>query len=123
MPDGADNVAMRLDRPRQVTLVMAGGAAVAGAAGSMLGPWWAVAGVLVGPCIALTLAAILETLTTTDPALLPVDQHREALRLIDRTMASNQVLARIWPSQFQDALADRLLTFHRQFAAAAGLAH
>jgi tetratricopeptide (TPR) repeat protein len=101
---------VRLNRPEQVFLVLAGGAAVAGAAGLMLGLWWAVAGVLAGPCIALIAAAIVETLTTPDPGLMPAHQHREALRLMDRSMASNRVLARIWPGQFQDVLAERLLS-------------
>lgn len=100
---------MRLNRPEQVLPLLAGGAVVAGAAGALLGPWWAVAGFVVGPCLALIGAAIVETFTTTDPGLMPAEQHREALRLMDRSMASNRALARIWPSQFQDALADRLL--------------
>lgn len=101
---------MRLHRPERVTLLLAGGAAVAGSAGTMLGPWWAVAGILAGPCIALLAAAILQTFTTADPARMPAHQHREALRLLDQSMTSTRVMARIWPRQFQDFLADRLLS-------------
>lgn len=90
--------------------MLAGGAVVGGAAGSTLGPWWAVAGVLAGPCIALLAAAILQAFTTPDPTRMPAHQHREALRELDQSMTSTRVMARIWPGQFQDFLADRLLS-------------
>ena len=105
---------MRLDRREHISLVLLGGAVALGGAGSLLGPWWAVAGVLVGPFVALAVAATVQVFTTTDPALLVTDRHREALYLIDQEMPAWRQLARIWPGQFRGALASRLM--HRSLA-------
>ena len=98
-----------LDRCQHISLVLLGGAVALGGAGSLLGPGWAVAGVLAGPFIALAVAVAVQVFTTTDPALLVADRHREALYLIDQEMPTWRHLARIWPARFLDTLANRLM--------------
>jgi hypothetical protein len=106
-----DNALVRLlDRRSHVTLVLLGGAVALGGAGALLGPAQAAAGVLAGPFIALAGAVVVQVFTTADPAgLAGAGRHREALWLIDREMPGLRVLAKIWPAQFRDTLADRLL--------------
>jgi tetratricopeptide (TPR) repeat protein len=116
----ANNVSVRfLDRCEHILLVLLTGTVALGGAGSLLGTGWAVAGVLAGPFIALAAAVLVQVFTTTDPALLAADRHREALHLIDREMPGLRLLARVWPGQFRDALANRLL--HRSLALHAAL--
>jgi len=76
----------------------------------LLGPVWAIAGVLVGPLVGLIVLAVFRVYATTDAAvLLRNDQPDEAIAQLRREMASWRALARIWPSQFRDALASRLI--------------
>jgi len=76
----------------------------------LLGPVWAIAGVLVGPLVGLIGLAVVRVYATTDAAaLLRNDQPDEAIAQLRREMASWRALARIWPSQFRDALASRLI--------------
>lgn len=103
-----------MDRREHISLVLLGGAVALGGAGSLLGPWWAVAGVLGGPYVAVAVAATVQVFTTTDPALLLADHHREALYLIDQEMPAWRHLSRVWPGQFRGALASRLM--HRSLA-------
>jgi tetratricopeptide (TPR) repeat protein len=92
-------------------LFILGGAAVAlGAAGWRLGPVWAVAGVVAGPFAALLIASVWRvhaTVGATD--LLRLGRAHEALSRLEQEMPSWRTLARIWPGQFRDALAIRLL--------------
>ena len=76
----------------------------------LLGPVWVIAGVLVGPLVGLIVLAVARVYATTDAAvLLRNDQPDEAIAQLRREMASWRALARIWPSQFRDALASRLI--------------
>ena len=100
-----------LTRPHAVWLAMLSGAAIGAGIGMLAGPAWAVAGVACGPLIVLVSASVLQTWTTPDPAsLLHADQHREALSEISRTLPAWRTMARVWPGQFQDALANVLMT-------------
>jgi tetratricopeptide (TPR) repeat protein len=108
VPDNA--VVKLLKRPSDVWLALLVGAVVGAGAGSLLGPVWAVAGVVSGPFIALAVESAVEVFTTPDPAeLLQAGRHREALAMIGESMPSWRAMARIWPGQFQDALAHVLI--------------
>jgi hypothetical protein len=92
-------------------LLAAGGAALAlGAAGWLLGPGWAAAGVVVGPFAALVIASAWRAHARTSAAdLLRMGRPAEALSMLDREMPSLRTLARIWPGQFRDVLASELV--------------
>jgi hypothetical protein len=76
----------------------------------LLGPVWTVAGVLVGPLVGLIVLAVVRVYTNTDAAiLLRDDKPDEAIAQLHRELASWRTLARIWPSQFRDVLASRLI--------------
>jgi hypothetical protein len=76
----------------------------------VLGPVWAIAGALVGPLVGLVVLAVVRVYATTDAAvLLRNDMPDEAMAQLRREMANWRTLARIWPSQFRDALANRLI--------------
>lgn len=99
-----------LKRPADVVLVVLGGAVVLGRLGALLGTGWAVAGVALGPFVSLAAASVVQVCTTPDPSeLLQAGRHREALSVIAEEMPTLRLLARLWPSQFQDALAHRLM--------------
>jgi tetratricopeptide (TPR) repeat protein len=86
--------------------------AVAFGAGAwlLLGPVWAVAGVLVGPLIAAVVVAVVHVFTAPDAAtLLSRDRPDQAIAQLRGELASWRTLARIWPSQFRDTLANRLI--------------
>jgi tetratricopeptide (TPR) repeat protein len=106
-----DNATVQLlKRPADVTLVLVGGAVVLGGAGWPLGAAWAIAGLAAGPFIALIGASIVQALTTPDPSeLLRAGRHREALAAIADELPTWRKLARIWPAQFRDALAQVLM--------------
>jgi len=95
----------------KLTVALAAWAAAFGAAAwLLLGPVWAIAGVLVGSLVGLVLLAVVLVYTTTDAAiLLRNDKPDEAIAQLGREMANWRTLARIWPSQFRDALASRLI--------------
>jgi tetratricopeptide (TPR) repeat protein len=97
-------------------LLVAGGAAVAlGAAGWLLGPGWAAAGVVAGPVAALVIAASWQAHARTGTAdLLRAGRAGEALSRLDQELPSWRTAARIWPGQFRDALASQLVD--RSFA-------
>jgi hypothetical protein len=85
-------------------------AAFGAAAWLLLGPVWAIAGMLAGPVIGIIVLAAVRVYTTTDAAtLLRNDRPDEAVAQLRREMVSWRALARIWPSQFRDALANRLI--------------
>ena len=95
----------------KLTVALAAWAAAFGAAAwLLLGPVWAIAGVLAGSLVGLVLLAVVLVYTTTDAAiLLRNDKPDEAIAQLGREMANWRTLARIWPSQFRDALASRLI--------------
>lgn len=92
-------------------LLVAGGAAIAlGGAGWLLGPGWAAAGVLAGLVAALVIAAAWRVHTRSSAwHLLQLGRADEALSNLDEEIPSLRTLARIWPSQFRDGLASRLV--------------
>lgn len=99
-----------MKRAGYVVLAAAGGAAVLGAAGALLGPAWAAAGLVAGTFLALAAIAVVRGLAAPDPAdLLQAGEHREALRLVDEQLPAWRTAARIWPGQFRDALATQLM--------------
>ena len=95
----------------KLTVILAVGAVAFGAAAwLLLGPVWTIAGVLVGPLIAIVVVVGVRAFTAPDAAtLLNHDNRDEAIALLRNEMASWRTLARIWPSQFRDALANRLI--------------
>jgi tetratricopeptide (TPR) repeat protein len=94
-----------------VRLFVGGVSVVLGGAGSLLGPAWAAAGVIAGPFVAVAALAVVQVLTTPDPAdLLRAGRHREALPLLEEQMPYWRQLARKWPGQFRGTLAQQLMT-------------
>jgi tetratricopeptide (TPR) repeat protein len=96
----------------QLSGFLGGAAVVGGAAGwLLLGPLWTIAGVVAGPPFALVACATFFAFAVTEPAthLQNHEPHR-ALTEISRGLWSWRYLARIWPSQFRQPLADTLLT-------------
>ena len=94
-----------------LTAILATGAVAFGAgAWLLLGPVWAIAGALLGPLVAVVVVASVRAFTAPDAAtLLDNDQPGEAIARLRNEMPSWRALARIWPSQFRDALANRLI--------------
>lgn len=107
-----DNAGVKwLRHPQSVLLALLAGAAVGAGVGILAGPVWAVAGTDCGPVIVLVSASVVDGCTTPVPAnLLQAGQHREALAVISRTLPHWRRLARLWPSQFQEALASVLMS-------------
>jgi tetratricopeptide (TPR) repeat protein len=96
----------------QLTGFLGGAAVVGGAAGwLLLGPLWTIAGVVAGPPFALVALATFLSFAVTEPAthLQNHEPHR-ALTEISQGLWAWRYLARIWPSQFRQPLADTLLT-------------
>jgi hypothetical protein len=76
----------------------------------LLGPRWAIAGVLVGPVIVVTGLVAVRTFTGPGSvALLHNNQPAEAIARLSGEMPGWRTLARIWPGQFRDSLASRLM--------------
>ena len=97
-------------RGKLMVALLAGAAGFGGAAWLLLGPMWTIAGVLVGLLVGTIALAVLYALTNADMAtLFRIDKPNEAIAQLAHEMASWRVLARIWPSQFRDALANRLI--------------
>ena len=97
-------------RGKQI-LIMAGGAIGFGAVGWLvLGPLWTIAGAAAGAVIAWIGTVIVWALASRDPAiLLNQDKPDEALARLRSQIPEIRTLARIWPSQFRDVLASRLI--------------
>jgi tetratricopeptide (TPR) repeat protein len=95
----------------KLTAILAVGAVASGAAAwLLLGPVWTIAGALVGLVITIVVVATVLVYTTPDAAtLLKNDQPGQAIARLGSEMPNWRTLARIWPSQFRDALASRLL--------------
>ncbi|HEV2260294.1 MAG TPA: hypothetical protein VGS06_44880 [Streptosporangiaceae bacterium] len=99
-----------LTRGKLTAILAIGAVAFGAAAWLLLGPLWTIAGVLVGPLIAVVVVAVVRAFTSPDAAtLLSNDQPGEAIARLRNEMPSWRTLARIWPSQFRDALANRLI--------------
>ena len=95
----------------KLTAILAMGAVAFGAAAwLLLGPVWTAAGALVGSLITVVVVASVRVVTSPDAAtLLNNDQPVEAIARLRNEMPSWRTLARIWPNQFRDALANRLI--------------
>jgi tetratricopeptide (TPR) repeat protein len=118
--DNARVKPVKLKRPGLVRLIVVGVTVVLGGAGALLGPAWVAAGVAAGPFVALAALAVVQVLTTSDPAdLLQAGRHREALPLLEEQMPYWRQLARKWPGQFRSTLAQQLMNK----ATALGKAH
>jgi hypothetical protein len=100
----------QLTRGKLIAVAATAAVALGAAAWLLLGPVWAIAGVLVGPPIAVIVLAVVRVFTVTDAAtLLRNDKPDEAIARLCSEMRNWRTLARIWPSQFRDALANRLI--------------
>jgi hypothetical protein len=95
----------------QLAVALAVGAVAFGtAAWLLLGPMWIIAGALAGLLVGAFVVAGIYALAHTDAAaLLSHDRPGGAIAQLHHEMSSWPVLARIWPSQFRDALANRLI--------------
>ena len=99
---------MRGELTRGKVMVALAAAAVAcgAAAWLLLGPRWTIAGVLVG---SLVLAVVYMVANPDAAALLSNDRPDAAIAQLRCEMSSWRALARIWPSQFRETLASRLI--------------
>jgi tetratricopeptide (TPR) repeat protein len=103
---------MRGELTRGKVMVVLGAAAVAcgAAAGLLLGPVWTIAGVLLGPLVGSLILAVVYVVANPDAAaLLSNDRPDAAIAQLRYEMSSWRALARIWPSQFRETLASRLI--------------
>jgi hypothetical protein len=99
-----------LTRGKLAVALVAGAVTFGAAAWLLLGPVWTIAGVLIGPLVGAIVLAVVYALSNPDAAaLLSHDKLDEAIAQLHQEMASWRILARIWPSQFRDALASRLI--------------
>lgn len=97
---------------RSLNVIAAAGAVGFGAAGwLLLSPLWAIVGVVAGPFLALVMFAVVVTFTLPDATTL-VNQHEpyQALKQLQYDIRSSRRLAKVWPSQWRDALANNLIT-------------
>lgn len=99
-----------LTRGTLTAIVTAGTVAFGAAAWLLFGPVWTIAGVLAGPFVTVAVLAAVRVFTAPDAAtLLHNDKPDEAMARLRNELPSWRALARIWPSQFRDALANRLI--------------
>ena len=101
-----------LTRGQLLVACAAGAVAFGAAAALLLGPMWTIAGVLVGLFVGAVVPAIVQAVAHPDAAtLLNHDWPGEAAAQLRHEMTSGwtRTLARIWPSQFRDVLANRLI--------------
>jgi hypothetical protein len=99
-----------LTRGKLAVALAAGAVAFGAAAWLLLGPVWIIAAVLAGSLVGAFVLAGIYVLANTDmAALLGHDRPVGAIAQLHHEMSSWRVLARIWPSQFRDALANRLI--------------
>ena len=91
-------------------MIPAAGALLLGAVGWLLGPLWAVAGILVGAVAALSVLVIVFVRGRPDPVhLIRSGRPQEAYRVLQHEISFARGLARKRP-MFRDVLADRLET-------------
>jgi hypothetical protein len=99
-----------LTHGRLIAILAMGAVAFGAAAWLLLGPVWTVAGALAGPLITLVVVVGVRAFTSPDAAtLLNNDQPGEAIARLRNEMPNWRTLARIWPGQFRNALANRLI--------------
>jgi len=99
-----------LTRGKLAVALAAGAVAFGAAAWLLLGPVWIIAGVLAGSLVGAFVLTSIYVLTNTDAAaVLGHDRPSGAIAQLHHEMSSWRVLAQIWPSQFRDALANRLI--------------
>jgi tetratricopeptide (TPR) repeat protein len=99
-----------LTRGKLIAILAVGAVAFGAAAWLLLGAVWAVAGALAGSLITLVVVVGARAFSSPDAAtLLNNDQPDEAIARLRNELPSWRTLARIWPSQFRDALANRLI--------------
>ena len=99
-----------LTRGKLAVALAAGAVAFGVAAWLLLGPVWIIAGVLAGSLVGGFVLTSIYVLANTDAdAVLGHDRPGGAIAQLHDEMSSWRVLARIWPSQFRDALANRLI--------------
>jgi hypothetical protein len=80
------------------------------AAWLLLGPRWAIAGVIAGPLLLVAGVVCIRLSSGPDPAVLLRNDHpAEPITPVRGEMPGLRTLARIWPGQFRDALASRLM--------------
>lgn len=97
-------------RGRLIAMLAMGAVAFGAAAWLLLGPMWTAAGALAGSLVTFVVVAGVRAFTLPDAAtLLNNDQPDEAIARLRNEIPSWRTLARIWPSQFRDALANRLI--------------
>lgn len=103
---------MRLPEKRGEVVAVVGAAAVAGGVAGWfgLGPLWAIAGVLAIPPFALIAWVVLSVFTEPDPeSHLRNQEPYRALTKINKELQGWRDMARRWPSQFREPLAQILL--------------
>jgi hypothetical protein len=99
-----------LTRGKLIAILAVGAVACGAVAWQLLGPQWTVAGVLAGPVIAVAGLVVVRSFTTPDAAtLLRHEKPAEAIAQLSGELPGLRTLARIWPGQFRDALASRLV--------------
>jgi hypothetical protein len=99
-----------LTRGKLAVALAAGAVAFGVAAWLLLGPVWIIAGVLAGSLVGAFVLTGVYALANIDAAvLLGHDRPDGAIGQLHPEMSSWRVLARIWPGQFRDALASRLI--------------
>jgi hypothetical protein len=99
-----------LTRGKVIGALAVGAVAFGAAAGLLFGPVWTIVGVLVGPLVGAVLLAIVYAFASPDATKLLNDERPdEAVAQLRHEMSSWRTLARIWPSQFRDTLASRLI--------------
>jgi hypothetical protein len=98
-----------LTRGKLAVAIAVGAVAFGAAAWLLLGPVWIIAGILAGSLVGAFVLTSIYVLANTDAgAVLGHDRPGGAIAQLHE-MSSWRVLARIWPSQFRDALANRLI--------------
>jgi hypothetical protein len=99
-----------LTRGKLIAILAVGAVACGAVAWQLLGPQWTVPGVLAGPVIAFAGVVVVRSFTTPDAAvLLRNEKPAEAIAQLSGELPGLRTLARIWPGQFRDALASRLI--------------
>ena len=96
---------------RNLILILAAGAVCFGVAGwLLLGPLWAVAGLVAGAVVAFLLVVSVMVIAVPDAAALAKDRPEEALRMLQGDIRTARATAGFWPrGWWRGGLANRLL--------------